>query len=60
MPDDDLLIRPATQADATLLVEFIRALAEYEKLLDEVVATEESVLESLFFTLKWGVCMWPR
>ncbi len=31
-----------------LLVEFIRALAEYEKLLDEVVATEEIVLESLF------------
>ena len=31
-----------------LIVEFIRALAEYEKLLDEVVATEEIVLESLF------------
>jgi GNAT superfamily N-acetyltransferase len=48
MPDDDLLIRPATQVDAALLVEFIRALADYEKLLDQVVATEESVLESLF------------
>ena len=48
MPDDDLLIRPATQVDAALLVEFIRALADYEKLLDEVVATEESVSESLF------------
>ncbi len=48
MPDESLKIRPATEADVELLVEFIRALAEYEKLLDEVVATEEIVLESLF------------
>ncbi len=48
MPDDSLKIRPATEADVPLLLEFIRALAEYEKLLDQVVATEESVLESLF------------
>ena len=32
----------------TLLLEFIRSIAEYEKLLHEVVATEESVRESLF------------
>ena len=31
-----------------LLLEFIRGIAEYEKLLHEVVATEESVRESLF------------
>ena len=48
MPDESLKIRPATEADVELLVKFIRALAEYEKLLDEVVATEEIVLESLF------------
>ena len=48
MPDEFLKIRPATEADVQLIVEFIRALAEYEKLLDEVVATEEIVLESLF------------
>ena len=48
MPDESLKIRPATEADVQLIVEFIRALAEYEKLLDEVVATEEEVRESLF------------
>ncbi|MBC8326384.1 MAG: GNAT family N-acetyltransferase [Verrucomicrobia subdivision 3 bacterium] len=48
MPDANLLIRPATAADVPLLLEFIRAIAEYEKLLDEVVATESSVHESLF------------
>ncbi len=48
MSDTDLRIRPATEADAALLVEFIRALAEYEKLLHEVEATEAVVRESLF------------
>ena len=48
MSVDSLKIRPATEADVPLLIEFIRALAKYEKLLDQVVATEESVLESLF------------
>jgi len=48
MSPESLQIRPATEADVQLIVEFIRALAEYEKLLDEVVATEEIVLESLF------------
>jgi len=48
MSAESLKIRPATEADVELLVKFIRALAEYEKLLDEVVATEEIVLESLF------------
>ena len=48
MASDSLKIRPATEADVQLLVEFIRALAEYEKLLDEVVATEANIRESLF------------
>ena len=48
MPEDSLKIRPATEADVPLLLEFIRAIAEYEKLLDEVTATEEGVRESLF------------
>ncbi|SVD06850.1 uncharacterized protein METZ01_LOCUS359704, partial [marine metagenome] len=47
MPAESLKIRPAGEADVQLLVEFIRALAGYEKLLDEVVATEEIVRESL-------------
>ena len=48
MPDDSLKICPATEADVPLLLEFIRAIAEYEKLLDEVEATEETLRESLF------------
>jgi len=43
-----LTIRPATEADVPLLLEFIRGIAEYEKLLHEVVATEESLHESFF------------
>ena len=48
MPVDSLKIRPATEADVPLLLEFIRAIAEYEKLLDQVKATEETLRESLF------------
>jgi GNAT superfamily N-acetyltransferase len=43
-----LAIRPAVPGDEALVLSFIRALAEYEKLLDRVVATEESVREALF------------
>ena len=48
MPAESLKIRPAREADVQLLVEFIRGIAEYEKLLDEVEATEEGVRQSLF------------
>ena len=48
MPDNKLTIRQATEADVPLLLDFIRALADYEKLLHEVVATEANVHESLF------------
>ncbi len=41
-------IRSATPADAGIIYGFIRALAEYEKLLDEVDATEGDVAEALF------------
>jgi GNAT superfamily N-acetyltransferase len=43
-----LTIRPATPADAGLIHSFIRALAEYEKLLHEVEATEADIARSLF------------
>jgi len=42
------IIRQATVADVPLILTFIRALAEYEKLVHEVVATEETLRESLF------------
>lgn len=41
-------IRPATAADVPLILAFIRDLAIYEKLLHEVVATEESLCRTLF------------
>ena len=43
-----LSIRPATWADIPLVLNFIRGLAEYEKLLHEVTATEEKLRETLF------------
>ena len=41
-------IRYAEEKDAALILEFIRALAEYEKMSDEVVATEELLQEWVF------------
>ncbi len=41
-------LRPATIDDAPLILQFIRELAEYERMLDDVVATEEMLRESLF------------
>lgn len=41
-------IRPATVADAAIILRFIRELADYENALDEVAATEETVAASLF------------
>jgi GNAT superfamily N-acetyltransferase len=41
-------IRPATPADAALVYQFIRDLAEYENLLDTVEATETDVAGALF------------
>lgn len=41
-------MRPATAADAGLILGFIRALAEYEKLLEEVSATEADIGRDLF------------
>lgn len=41
-------IKPANIDDAPLILSFIKELAEYEKLLHEVVATEEILQETLF------------
>src|SRR5256885_16185713 len=41
-------IRQATEADVPVILRFIRALAEYEKLSHKVVATEESLRATLF------------
>lgn len=43
-----LSTRAATEADVPVLLQLIRELADYEKLTDEVVATETSLRETLF------------
>jgi GNAT superfamily N-acetyltransferase len=43
-----LSIRSVNEADVSLLAEFIRGIAEYEKLADEVVADEAVLRESFF------------
>lgn len=40
--------RFATEDDCALILSFIRALAEYEKMADEVVATEDLLMEWIF------------
>jgi GNAT superfamily N-acetyltransferase len=44
----ELTFRYAEESDTPLILEFIKALAEYEKMLDEVVATEELLKNWLF------------
>lgn len=45
---DSFSIRFATCGDTALILDFIRRLAAYEKLEDQVVATEEGLADSLF------------
>ena len=45
---DRFSIRPAEPEDTCLILEFIRELADYERLAHEVVANEESLAETLF------------
>lgn len=44
----NVVIRVASVVDAALILSFIRELAEYEKLLDRVSATEEKLCQTLF------------
>lgn len=44
----DLTFRYARASDTALILEFIRDLAEYEKMLDEVIATEENLRDWIF------------
>lgn len=45
---DDFKLRFAGAKDTSLILEFIKELADYEKMLNEVVATEETLAEYLF------------
>ena len=48
MRDTDFRIRPAAEADVPLLLRLIGALAEYEKMRHDVVATQAGVRQALF------------
>lgn len=48
-----IAIRPATAADVSLILQFIRDLAAYERLLPEVEATEERLRATLFPVEGW-------
>lgn len=57
-PDLDLAL--ATEADLPLVLEFIRGLAEYERLAHEVVATEDLLRASLFGPRPYAECVIAR
>lgn len=49
-------VRPATVADTALIFGFIRGLAEYERLLHEVTATEADIATALFSAAPRAFC----
>ncbi len=46
--NDQVRIERATERDVPVILEMIRALADYERMSDQVVATEEGLRASLF------------
>lgn len=51
---ENLVIRPAAPGDAPVILSLIKKLAEYEKLLNEVVATEDDIRENIFGEKKYA------
>lgn len=49
-------IKPATINDAQTIVDLIKAIAEYEKLSDQVQATPETIIEYLFSHKSYAEC----
>jgi GNAT superfamily N-acetyltransferase len=50
-------IKPATINDAQTIVDLIKAIAEYEKLSDQVQATPETIIEHLFSHKSYAECI---
>lgn len=50
-------IKPATINDAQTIVDLIKAIAEYEKLLDQVQANPETIIEHLFSHKSYAECI---
>jgi GNAT superfamily N-acetyltransferase len=51
-----LLIRPAVEVDVPLVLRFIHALADYEKMTNQVVATEADIRAGLFGPQRVAEC----
>lgn len=45
---DNFIVRHAEEKDVKIILDFIKELAQYEEMLDEVVATEEILKRSIF------------
>jgi len=56
----ELTITPTTEADLPQILAFIKGLAEYERLADSVVATEEILRRSLFGPRPYAECVIAR
>jgi GNAT superfamily N-acetyltransferase len=50
-------IKPATIKDVQTIVDLIKAIAEYEKLSDQVQATNETIIEHLFSQKSYAECI---
>ncbi len=50
-------IKPATINDAQIIVDLIKAIAEYEKLSDQVQATPETIIAHLFSRKSYAECI---
>lgn len=56
MTETNFEIKPATINDAQTIVDLIQAIAEYEKLSDQVKATPETIIEHLFSQKSYAEC----
>jgi len=54
MPSQEFRIERATERDVPLILRLIKALAAYERLSGEVVATEEGLRDTLFGVRPWA------
>lgn len=56
----DLSLKMATEQDVPVILTFIRALAEYERLADAVIATEDGLRQTLFGPRPYAECVIAR
>lgn len=56
----DLSLKMATEQDVPIILSFIKALAEYERLADAVIATEDGLRQTLFGPRPYAECVIAR